>query len=76
MIKLFKIDLRSIVKFTLIGIIWGVIPVTAQSRGYPSWQEYLKDGNPYLLFLAGFSGYFLMSLYTYRESKKMKDDEQ
>lgn len=64
------------VKFALIGIIWGVIPVTAQCRSYPSWQEYLKNENPYLLFLAGFCGYFFMSLYNYRESKKVKDDEQ
>lgn len=61
------------VKFALIGIIWGIIPVTAQSRSYPSWQDYLKDGNPYLSFLAGFCGYFFMSLYTYRKSKKNEE---
>lgn len=72
MIKLFKIDLRSLVKFSLIGIIWGIIPIIAQSRSYPSWQQYVEHGNPYLLFLAGFCGYFLMSLYNYREVKKTK----
>lgn len=63
MIKFLKLDLRSAVKFIFIGIIWGVVPVITQFRSYTSWQEYLRNGNPYLLFFAGFSGAFLMSLY-------------
>lgn len=72
--KFFIIDLRSIIKFLIIGIIWGVVSVTVQLRNYASWQEYYRDGNPYLFFLAGFSGSFLMSLYIHHlDSKKAQE---
>lgn len=63
-----------VIRFIFIAIIWGVAPVSAQLRNYPSWQEYYKDGNPYLFFRAGFSGSFLMSLYKHHlDSKKAKE---
>lgn len=71
--KFLRIDLRSIIKFLTIGIIWGVVPVTAQFRNYPSWQDYWTNGDPCLFFLAGFTGSFVMSLYKHHlESKKVK----
>lgn len=72
--KSFTIDLCSIIKFLIIGIIWGVVPVTAQLCNYPSWEECWKDGNPHLLFFAGFSGSFLTSLYKHHlDCKKAKE---
>lgn len=69
--KLFSLELRSLMQFIFIGIIWGVVPVTAQLRNYPCWEEYWKNGDPCLFFLAGFSGSFLMSLYKHHlDSKK------
>lgn len=63
-----------IIRFIFIGIIWGVVPVSAQLRNYPSWEEYWRDGTPCLLFLSGFSGSFLMSLYIHHlDSKKARE---
>lgn len=75
--KFFRIELRSLIKFLAIGLIWGVVPVTAQFRNYPSWQEYWIHGDPCLFFLAGFTGSFVTSLYQYHlESKKSKNNRE